>query len=126
MVMEGDTWTIELPIYGEVESVYARVTWRDEPNSGPWTNQPDQFSVSMLFAEVMVEDTAQNPSGGEGIIELNVSAEDEGTYETDVIIFSVSLIDAGDQTGRLGFFRTISDDSNEFSWEIDCEYYGVE
>lgn len=117
-----------------VNRVTVQVTWQDEPDDGlRWTNQPDTFSVVIADTSGLDsdEDSGENTQGGVGDLMVEwvpqdtwlvygmVSLVDVSGQPVDLetsVSVEVEMVQAGDQTTRLGMTRT--DGGNDVRIEL--------
>jgi hypothetical protein len=127
-----------------IKNVTAVLTWVDEtqrpgvPRLRRYENLPDSFTMSVTPPGGNgSEQSAANPAGGEGRIEisLSVSNEDLNSAIGDAIVSGtllpdwsaeVVLTDAGDwRTVLPPRFIGFRDDANSYILEMTIEYYDI-
>ena len=104
-------------------SVNVTVDWQDEPDQGPlYRNRADMFEVTVSDEDgPMKTETSSN-----GKIDLKFEMGKDAKYNGTITV-TLTLLEAGDQEGRVMGILTSADDSNDYS--IDVEYqtwYGIE
>lgn len=109
------------------------LTWTDEPDANVlFTNQPDEFTVSIEDNNAMDsdQDTGANPRNGQGSLSASWSSGDSwlvlgntdlvdwgdaDVLESVLLTARVDMDSAGDQEARL---RTIPDPGNDFTLQV--------
>ncbi|MFO8051351.1 MAG: hypothetical protein R6V01_06595 [Thermoplasmatota archaeon] len=139
---EGESATVMIPEEGRVvKNMTAVLSWQDEsdppgiPRIRRYENQPDTFSLKVLSPDGnSSSDTASNPVGGSGVIEISFSMEDtvlnqrldSGSAGTGNWTVEISLDSTGMWTPQLGpGFIALSDGGNDFSLSVEYEYYDI-
>jgi membrane protease YdiL (CAAX protease family) len=110
-----------------IYKINVRVTWTDEEDMQygfiTLTNDPDTVSIEISGPNASAENSASNPHGGEGMVELEFSytrediaqiIENEGDDYTTYVW--ITLEDAGDYTGPAGNV-IFTDTQNEITYE---------
>jgi hypothetical protein len=97
---EGETITLDVTVIASVDYVNIELIWFDEDDDGVRTNQPDTFSVQAVASNINDFQTNSNSHGSPGLIQIEVNFG-EGEI-IDVIIITIIMENAGDQTGPLG------------------------
>jgi hypothetical protein len=121
-VNEGDSKNYENEFNMHLMILHAELTWADEPYEQGRINQPDCFTIDVLYGNKTESGTEENPYNGNGNVVIDISlSEDEAVFvETVQIILTLDY--AGDQTGPMGLENsptTVEDSSNDFSLVID-------
>jgi len=137
---EGASNQIDIMVEGGiVKNITVTLTWNDEnsipgrPRVRQYTNQPEDFSVSVSDStdNFTKSGSGSNSVGDQGeiVVEISLADEDLAPFIDMETLLStwmveVTLENSGAWTPRLGVVD-ISDGSNQYSLEIEYEFYDV-
>jgi hypothetical protein len=130
---EGEEETLTYDTGAYVVSAVFVLKWRDEPDTSIQVggesvglhNDPDTFKLTVRDPDGTVyEEEGENeydPNGGEGVLTINVTAENGGDYYGPWEV-TVRLVNAGDQKPMGQGVGLQQDNSNSYTLEVNMYY----